>query len=106
MKKTLLTEEKAELATQMQKGQQGKSACTSRLEAQVAGKPGPGEDEFPHCYSLRCIHRPPLHVVILPLYVPQPLPEYLRRVIHIVISGCPAGQKAQYDSVTSLKKKK
>lgn len=69
------------------------------------GKPGPGEDEFPHCYSLGGIHRPPLHVVILPLDVSQPLPEYLRSVIHIVIGGCPAGQKAQYDSVTSFKKK-
>lgn len=56
-------------------------------------------------YSLGCVHRPPLHVVILPLDVSQPLPEHLRRVIHIVIGGCPAGQKAQYDSVTSLKKK-
>lgn len=56
------------------------------------------------CYSLRFIHRPPLHVVIALLYIFQPLPEYFCCIIHIVVSGGPAWQKAPHSSVTMSSK--
>lgn len=58
------------------------------------------------CYSLRFIHRPPLHIVIGSLDIFQPLPEYFCCIIHIVISGCPAWKKAQHISVIMSSKER
>lgn len=40
------------------------------------------------------VHRPPLHIVIQTLHTFQPLPEYFRCIVHIVISGCPDSHPA------------